>query len=83
MDMGSFDVGFDLSFIRREKLKELYRLIIYIRADSRKYFFNRHATKEYFLSLFLITVRQTQYADLHQLYGLKLSDLFAKKLELV
>lgn len=81
LGLESFQPNFDLSFIKRQKLRELYRLINLIRIDSRKYSYEKSSVKEYLTSLFLITFRQIQYADLNQLYALKMAELLTEELK--
>lgn len=80
LDMKSFEKNFDVNYIRREKLRELYKLINQIRVDSTKYFLDKTSPKEYMISLFLIIFRQIQYRDLNQLYALRMADLLSKEL---
>ena len=83
LSLDSFDPNIDLSFIKREKLKYLFKLINNIRCDAKKYCKNKtHPYTEYLISLFIITFRLIQYEDLNQLYSLKLAELLAKKIEL-
>jgi hypothetical protein len=78
----SFSPDFDLSFIRREKLRELYKAIHLLRVDAMNHVLKKELPLEYFVSIFLITFRQIQYYDLNQLYGLKLANLMATRLNL-
>ncbi|MFM2016898.1 MAG: Ternary complex associated domain 9 [Bacteroidota bacterium] len=82
IDDKTFDGSLDLSFISRERLREIFGNIMLIRQDSVKYFVDPKVSREYFISLFLLMFRQIQYRDLNQLYALRMADLLAKKISL-
>lgn len=73
-----FEEGFDISFIDRKVLTEVYTLILTIRKDARKFFAVPEYSLEYFISLFMITMRQIQYNDLNQQYALESAKSLAK-----
>ena len=81
LDPSSFTQSFDLSFIKRDKIREMYKLINAIRIDSLKYTLDHTSQIEYFISLFIIFYRQLQYWDLNQLLRLKICELLPKELE--
>ena len=81
LSINSFQKNCDLSFIKRDKLRSLYKLINLICIDSTQYMRNPNSVLEYLNSLFIITFRQIQYADLNQLYALKYSELLASEVK--
>jgi Ternary complex associated domain 9 len=77
----SFETNFDLSFIKREKIRHLYELIHQIRVDAKKYCHNSpNPLNEYLISLLVISFRLTQYKDLNPLFSLRLAELFISKI---
>ena len=81
LDKKSFEPNFDLSFVKREKLRTIYQLINKIRVDSMKYIRDKNSLNEYLISLFIISFRQIQFQDLNQLYGLKIVALLSNELD--
>ena len=68
----------DLSTIKRANLKSLIELIVFIRKESSALFYKEDNNLEYFLSLFIITLRQIQYPDLNQRYAYESAKFLAK-----
>ena len=79
----SFEPGMNLDFVRRPRMKELYKLINTIRIDAKQYCHNKaDVRKEYFVSLFIISFRLCQYKDLNQLYSFAMAEMFSRKIQL-
>lgn len=79
-DLSSFSPAFDLSFINRDLLKKLFKLIIAIRQDASKYLADANNPIEYWMSLFIISLRQIQYPDLNQRYALEYATELSSKI---
>lgn len=80
MSIDSFDEAFDLSFIERASLRQLYELIIQIRRNAIGYMLDQGAPCEYLVALFISTFRMIYYQNLNQLYAFKLANLLADKI---
>jgi hypothetical protein len=76
----SFDETFDLSFITRPELKEIYGWIIKTRADAKKYFVNKSEILEYMVGLSIISFRMMQFNDLNQLFAIKSATFLCQKI---
>ena len=62
----------------REDLKVFFSLINKVRELSTIYLYNEESKLEYFISLFMITLRQVRYPDLNQLYALKSAEILGE-----
>jgi hypothetical protein len=76
-NLESFKPDFDLSFIERRELKTIYEWILEIRRDALQFFVDSNRPMEYFISLFIISLRMIVFRDLNQLFALKLSEQLA------
>jgi hypothetical protein len=79
-DLSSFNPESEYNFISRYMLKSIFKLIILIRQDARRYLVDDNNPIEYWISLFLISLRQIQYPDLNQRYALEYAFEVSKKI---
>ena len=80
LSIDSFSNSFDLSFIKRPSILEVYKLIVQIRDNSKQHMFNKLNPLEYLISLFIINFRQIQYSDLNQTYAIASAEILAKEI---
>ena len=80
LSINSFSKSFDLSFIQRQPLLEVCKLIIQIRENAKQHMLDSSNILEYLISIFIITFRQIQYPDLNQAYALKSAEVISKKI---
>jgi hypothetical protein len=80
LSMNSFSRLFDLSFIKRQPLSDVFKLIIQIRENAKQHMYNSANPLEYLISLFIINFRQIQYPDLNQAYALETAEVLSKNI---
>lgn len=80
LSIKSFSKSFDLSFVKRQSLLEVCRLIIQIRENAKQHMLDSTDPLEYLVSLFIINFRQIQYPDLNQAYALATAEVLSKKI---
>lgn len=80
LSISSFSKSFDLSFIKRQSLTEVCKLITQIRENSKVHMINKTNPLEYLISLFIINFRQIQYPDLNQAYALATAEVLGRKI---
>lgn len=74
----SFSTGFDLSFVKRKEVKDILSLIVQIRVKSKEFVSDNSSPLEYLISLFVMTFRQIQYADLNQQYAMRSAEIIGQ-----
>jgi hypothetical protein len=80
LSINSFSKSFDLSFIKRQSLSEVCKLIAQIRENAKEQMIDKSSPLEYLISLFIINFRQIQYPDLNQAYALATAEVLSKKI---
>ncbi len=80
LSIHSFSKSFDLSFVKRQSLFEVCKLIIQIRENAKQHMLVSSNPLEYLISLFIINFRQIQYLDLNQAYALATAEVLSKKI---
>lgn len=80
LSINSFSKSFDLSFIKRQSLLEVCKLIAQIRENAKEHMIDKSSPLEYLISLFIINFRQIQYPDLNQAYALATAEVLSKKI---
>jgi hypothetical protein len=78
LNVSTFEPNFDFKSIKRNDLKKPFHVINLIRCSSNKYIYSPIDKIDYFIALFLITMRQIQYDNLNQLYALESSKILAE-----
>ena len=64
----------------RKILESLFGMCFKIRQDAYRFMSNKSSPLEYLISLFFITIRQIQYADLNQRYALRSAECIADEI---
>lgn len=80
LSINSFSKSFDLSFVKRQSLLEVCKLITQIRENAKQHMLDSSDPLEYLISLFIINFRQIQYPDLNQAYALATAEVLSKKI---
>lgn len=80
LSISSFSKSFDLAFIKRQSIVEVFKLIIQIRENAKQHMLDSADPLEYLISLFIINFRQIQYPDLNQAYALATAEVLSKKI---
>lgn len=80
LSIDSFSKSFDLSFVKRQSLLMVCKLIIQIRENAKQHMLDSSNPLEYLISLFIINFRQIQYPDLNQAYALETAEVLSKKI---
>jgi tRNA A-37 threonylcarbamoyl transferase component Bud32 len=80
LSINSFSKSFNLSFINRQSVWEIAKLIIQIREDAKQHMTDKNNPLEYLISLFIINFRQIQYPDLNQAFALATAEILSKKI---
>ncbi len=80
LSINSFSNDFDLSFIKRTIVLELFKLITQIREKAKEYMLDKLSNLEYLISLFIINFRQIQYSDLNQRYAMYSAEILSKEI---
>jgi len=80
LNIDSFSKSYDLSFIKRPEVLEIFKLIIHLREKAVNFLLNNTSPIEYLISMFMISMRQIQYSDLNQRYALENSVLLSQKI---
>jgi hypothetical protein len=80
LSINSFSKSFDLSFVKRQSLLEVCKLITQIRENAKQHMLDSADPLEYLISLFIINFRQIQYPDLNQAYALASAEVLSKKI---
>ncbi len=80
LSINSFSKSFDLSFVKRQSLLEVCKLITQIRENAKQHMLDSADPLEYLISLFIINFRQIQYPDLNQAYALATAEVLSKKI---
>lgn len=80
LTINSFSKSFDLSFIQRNEVLEVFKLVAQIREKAKDFLIDKNNPLEYFISLFIISIRQIQYQNLNQKYALENSLLLSKEI---
>lgn len=80
LSINSFSKSFDLSFIKRQSVLEIAKIITQIRENAKQHMIDKSNPLEYLISLFVINFRQIQYPDLNQAYALATAEVLSKKI---
>lgn len=80
LTINSFSKSFDLSFIKRQSLLQVCKVITQIRENAKQHMLDSENQLEYLISLFIINFRQIQYPDLNQAYALATAEVLGKKI---
>lgn len=74
----TFKKDYAFSSINRQDLEKPFRIINRIREHSNRFIYDEGYKLDYYISLFMITLRQILYPNLFQLYALKSAQLISK-----
>jgi hypothetical protein len=76
----TFLTSYEIKSSVRADIKDFYKIVQRIRFLSKDYMLYKDIQLEYFLSLFMITLRQINYPDLNQLYALRSAEVLAEEI---
>ena len=80
LSINSFSKNYDLSGINREKVRDIFSLIIQLRMKATEFMNDKNNIIEYLISLFILTFRQIQYADLNQSYAMRSAEILSEEI---